>query len=68
MIGFMDDLYTFMATTEATLSDFGVRITALEKAITQLPGAVMEQDPSKLPVVIIETSPGTQEVPANGND
>lgn len=64
----MDDLYTFMATTEAALSDFGVRITALEKAVTQLPGAVMEQDPSKLPVVVIETSPGMVEGDFNGGN
>lgn len=64
----MDDLWKYMRDSEAALSDFAARLTAIEKAITQLPGAVMEQDASKLPVVVFETSPGTLEAPVNGND
>lgn len=64
----MDDFWKYMQESEAALSDFAARLTAIEKVITQLPGAVMEQDSSKLPVVTIETSPGAMEVPVNGND
>lgn len=54
----MDALHTFMAETEAAISEQEARITALENVITRMSGARMESDPSKLPVVVFENTDG----------
>jgi hypothetical protein len=53
-----------MGHVESVLSDYGLRLTALEKAVTAVPQLVLETDPSKPTVVVPDYS--AQVAPAAG--
>lgn len=44
----------FMAQVEIRLDEMQSRITALEKAVTQIPQINFQADPSRLPGVVVE--------------
>lgn len=55
----MTEIGAYMGEIEVQLSDFEVRLKAIENLMTALPGVVMESDPSRLPVVVIENTAGS---------
>lgn len=65
----MDELLEYMTRTESALAELGSRVKALESAMVQhTPGASMESDHSKLPVVIVDNSAAPVEVIPHAGD
>jgi GTP1/Obg family GTP-binding protein len=56
------DLVDYMGRVESVLSDYQIRISALEKAVTTIPQLTMQTDPTMPPVVVPDYS--TQVAPA----